>query len=274
MDDIMRETLFNQAKAWTLQAGALIRENMHHPLNIDTKSGPKDLVTDMDREVEFFFARKIKQQFPDHFLLSEEGYGDDVFPKKGTIWIIDPIDGTMNFVHQRQNFAISVGVYHEGIGEIGIIYNVINNELFTATRGSGAFKNGTKLDKLDKTKTLQTSMVCLNHHWLTPNRVVDEKVMHQLIKDVRGTRTYGSAALELASVAEGVVDAYLTMRLEPWDVAAGRVVLEEVGGIISNVDGQAVDPFMRDSILACNPVIQKTLVNNYLAVGRKKQKKT
>src|SRR5699024_2716654 len=110
MDEITREILFNQTRAWVLEAGALIREKMHRPLTIDTKSNPNDLVTQLDQEVEFFFAEKIKQQFPNHFILSEEGYGDQNIDRDGTVWVIDPIDGTMNFVHQKKNFAISIGI--------------------------------------------------------------------------------------------------------------------------------------------------------------------
>src|SRR5699024_8029446 len=108
MDEITREILFNRVRAWVLEAGALIREKMYRPLTIDTKSNPNDLVTQLDQEVEFFFAKKIKRYFSDHMIVSEEGYGDKQINKDGTVWIIDPIDGTMNFVHQKKNFAISI----------------------------------------------------------------------------------------------------------------------------------------------------------------------
>src|SRR5690625_4992012 len=109
MDVIKREILFNRIRAWILEAGALIRDKINDPRIISTKSNPKDLVTEMDRKIELFFATKIKQFYPNHLLLSEEGYGDKEINNRDTIWIIDPIDGTMNFVHQKQNFAISIG---------------------------------------------------------------------------------------------------------------------------------------------------------------------
>src|SRR5690625_4600573 len=112
MDTIEREILFNRTRAWMLEAGALIREKINDPRKVSTKSNPKDLVTEMDRAVEFFFATKIKEFYPNHLLLGEEGYGDSVINQTDTVWIIDPIDGTMNFVHQKQNFAISIGIYH------------------------------------------------------------------------------------------------------------------------------------------------------------------
>ncbi|MEI3606766.1 inositol monophosphatase family protein [Pseudogracilibacillus sp. SE30717A] len=269
MDVITRETLFNRVRAWILEAGAIIRNQINDPLEINTKSNPKDLVTEMDRKVEFFFASKIKQYYPEHLLLSEEGYGDTFENVSGTVWIIDPIDGTMNFVHQKQNFAISIGIYEHGIGEIGFIYDVMNNNLYSALRGNGAFKNTKRLAPLNKNKTIHESIICLNHYWLTKNRIVDETVMQQLIKDVRGTRTYGSAALEFAYVAEGVVDAYISMGLEPWDIAAGRIIIEEVDGVTTNISGDKVNMLERTSILTCNPSIQKDLIHTYLLKAKK-----
>src|SRR5699024_6741566 len=245
-----------------------IRNKINDPLTIKTKSNPKDLVTEMDRKVEFFFAAKIKRYYPEHRLLSEEGYGDTLTDSSGTVWIIDPIDGTMNFVHQKQNFAISIGVYEHGVGEIGFIYDVMNNNLFSAMRGNGAFKNARKLSPLDSGKKLHESILWLNHYCLSENRLVDEKVMQQLIKDVRGTRTYGSAALEFAYVAEGAADAYITMRLEPWDIAAGRIILGEVGGKLTDIHGETTEMLDRTSIVACNPSIQANLLE-YLSKAKK-----
>lgn len=264
MNDIFRETLFNRLRDWMLQAGAMIREQIYDPLTINTKSNPKDLVTDMDRKVEFFFAGKIKHFYPDHILVSEEGYGDDPASVKGTIWIVDPIDGTMNFVNQKKNFAISIGIYHDGIGEIGMVYDVMSNQLYSGLRGEGAYRNDMKLPKLDVHKRLENSIICLNHHWLTPNRAVDERYLHKLIKDVRGSRSTGSAALELMHVAEGSADAYITMYLSPWDFAAGRIILQETGGVISNIEGKTIGILDRSSVIASNPAIANTLIQAYL----------
>src|SRR5690625_550643 len=269
MDVIKRETLFNRVRSWILEAGALIRNKINDPLTIDTKSNPKDLVTEMDRKVEFFFASKIKRYYPKHLLLSEEGYGDQLSHSDGLVWVIDPIDGTMNFVHQKQNFAISIGIYKQGIGEIGFIYDVMNNNLYSAMRNNGAYKNDRRLKPLEGNKHLHESIICLNHYWLSKNRLVDEKIMHQLVKDVRGTRTYGSAALEFAYVAEGAADAYISMSLEPWDIAAGKIIVKEVGGVTTNIFGEEIGMLDRTSIVTCNPSIQKTLTGNYLLKAKK-----
>src|SRR5690606_29065843 len=157
------------------------------------------------------------------------------------VWVLDPIDGTMNFVHQKQNFAISLAVYDEGVGEIGFIYDVMNDNLYSALKDGGAYKNNKKLPPLNPHKRLNEAVISINHRWLIENRYVDEKVMQQLVRNVRGTRTYGSAAIEFGYVAEGAIDAYITMRLEPWDIAAGRIIVAEVGGLTTNIVGERVN---------------------------------
>jgi|SRR5699024_196641 len=264
MDLVVRETLFNHVRSWMLDAGALIKDSIDDPLTISTKSNVNDLVTEVDQNVEKFFAKKIKEHYKDHLLLSEEGFGDNLKDTKGTVWIIDPIDGTMNFINQKRNFAISIGIYHEGIGEIGFVYDVMANNLYSAMRDGGAFKNDQRLPLLNQNIALEESIICLNHYWLCENRLIDEKVMQSLVKDVRGTRTYGSAALEFAHVAEGIIEAYLTMRLEPWDIAAGRIIVTEVGGKVTNINGEEVGMLERSSIITGNPNVHKKIVSEYL----------
>src|SRR5699024_9784418 len=204
MEQSTRQALFKQAREWVLEAGRTIREKIDDPLVIDTKSNENDLVTTMDKETEQFFASKIKGKYPGHLLFGEEGYGDKIESLDGTIWIVDPIDGTMNFVHQKRNFAISIGIYHDGIGEIGLIYDVMGDVLYHAQRNSGAYKNNQQLKQLSFSVDLRESILGLNHFWLCENSLVDERVMQRLVRTVRGTRSTGSAALEMAYVAEGV----------------------------------------------------------------------
>lgn len=269
MEISIRDDIFEHAKKWVLEAGNIIRQKINDPLDIDTKSNPNDLVTTMDKETEKFFVEKIKSTYPGHLLLSEEGFGDEIPSLKGTIWIIDPIDGTMNFVQQKRNFAISVGIFQDGIGEIGLIYNVMEDILYYAKRGEGAFKNGTALPSLKKGLVLEESVIGLNHLWLCENRLVDEKVMQDLVKTARGSRTYGSAALEFAFVAEGVLEGYLTMSLSPWDVAAGMVMVNEVGGVTTTIDGKAIDMLKRNSVFVGHPDVHKRIIDDFISKGRK-----
>ncbi|GGA83554.1 inositol monophosphatase family protein [Ornithinibacillus halotolerans] len=269
MDSATRENIYLAAKKWILEAGKQIRENIDKPIEVGSKTNPNDLVTSMDKNTEKYFLEKIKTNYPNHFLLSEEGFGDVLHTLDGIVWIIDPIDGTMNFVQQKRNFAISIGIYHDGIGEIGLIYNVMEDVLYHAKRGEGAYKDEYKLPPLNTNMVLEESVIGLNHLWLCENKLVDEKYMQKLIKTARGSRTYGSAALELAFVAEGILEGYLTMGLSPWDFAAGMILIEEVGGITTNIDGGSIDMLQRNSVFAGNPTVHKQIITNFLSKGRK-----
>ncbi|UOR12967.1 inositol monophosphatase family protein [Halobacillus amylolyticus] len=265
MDKIHRNQLYTQAKEWVLEAGQRIRSKIDDPRTIETKSNANDLVTEMDQETEQFFAEKIRETYEDHLVFGEEGFGDEIKSLDGTIWIIDPIDGTMNFVHQKRNFAISVGIYQDGIGEIGIIYNVMEDTIYTAKRGEGAYKNNRQLAQLPEESLLKQAIFALNTTWMLPeNPYVSHQGIHELVKTLRSTRTYGSAALEFAFVAEGVIDGYLTMTLMPWDIAAGMVILKEVGGTVTTAGGQDVDMLNKTTILACHPMLHDEVLETFV----------
>jgi len=268
MNEDLRINLYEQAKEWIYKAGENIRLKMNGPLTVDTKSDAKDLVTTLDKETEKYLAATIKKTYPDHKLISEEGYGDELQTLDGIVWIVDPIDGTMNFVEQKRNFAISVGIYEDGIGEIGFIYNVMDDILYSARRGEGAYKNDRQLPALQDELLLDESLLSLTHFWLCDNRLVDKNNMMDLVQKVRGTRSYGSAALEFAMVAEGVLDGYLSMKLSPWDVAAGMIIVHEVGGITTAIDGGSVNMLRNQAIITAHPEIIETIIEQYLQSGK------
>lgn len=261
-----KQQVYETAKTWIEDIGGVIRDNIDQPRDIDTKSNPNDLVTEMDKRVEQFFAEKIRQCYPHHNILSEEGFGDDVKSLEGTTWIIDPIDGTMNFVHQKRNFAISLAVFHDGIGEIGFVYDVMANTLYEAKRGEGALKNGQVLKPLTKEKKLEESIYMLNTLWTTENKVVDEVKIRKLVQTVRGVRTYGAAALEFCYLAEGIADGYVSFNLQPWDVAAGFVILNEVGGVLKQLDGQSLSFLNQEPLVAGHHMIVEATLKDYLTL--------
>ncbi|GGF12103.1 inositol-1-monophosphatase [Halobacillus andaensis] len=268
MESQTREHLFEKAKDFVYEAGQRIKEKIHEPRTIETKSNPNDLVTEMDQSTEKFFAESIRNEFPEHRLFGEEGFGDDIQDLKGIVWIVDPIDGTMNFVHQKRNFAISVGIYEEGVGQIGIIYDVMAGALYTAVRGQGAFKNDEPL-KLMNERSMEQSILALNTSWLIPeNPHIEHKGVEELVKRIRSTRSYGSAALEFAYVAEGVLDGYLTMTLMPWDIAAGKIIVNEVGGLVTTADGQELDMLNKTTVLASHPDIHKEIIDQYVELKK------
>ncbi|KGX88774.1 inositol monophosphatase family protein [Pontibacillus litoralis] len=268
MNNKDKQMIYYKAKEFVLEAGERIRQKMHCPFVIETKSNPNDLVTEIDQDTERFFAERIRSEFPTHRLLGEEGLGDHVKDLQGTLWIVDPIDGTMNFVHQKRNFAISVAVYQDGVGEIGLIYDVMTDCLYHAKRGEGAYKNGDLLRPLSKEKSLAEAIVGVNGIWATENTRVHKEGIQQLIRKVRGTRSYGSAALEFAYVAEGIMDAYVTMRLSPWDIAAGMVLVQEVGGMTTQANGKAVNMLMTNSIVATNKAIHQEIMEQYITLKK------
>lgn len=256
----------NNAKNWAREAGQFIRNSFSKKLEIQTKSNPNDLVTVIDKKTEKFFIEKIREMYPNHKIVGEEGFGDSISSMDGIVWVIDPIDGTMNFVHMQRNFAISIGIYEDGIGQIGLIYDVVLDELYHARRGHGAYLNEIQLAPLKKTR-ISEAIMGLNATWVTKNSRIDPSILGALVYDLRGTRSYGSAALEFAYVASGRLDGHISLRLSPWDFAAGKVLVEELGGIVTDLRGKPVDLLKQNSILMANPGIHEVVLENYLNNG-------
>lgn len=263
------EQIFQHAKKWILAAGETIRLKINDSMIIDTKSNPNDLVTTLDKETEYYLATQIKKEYPKHLLFSEEGYGDHVTSLDGVVWIVDPIDGTVNFVEQKRNFAISIGIFIDGVGEMGFVYDVMSDVLYSAKKNGGAFKNEQRLPSLKSELKLEEAILGFNHYWLCENDVIEVEAMQKLVGRIRGSRAYGSAALKLAFVAEGIVDGYLTMNLAPWDIAGGMIIAQEVGAVTTNLSGNKVNMLTHDSTLTCHPAISEEVINHYLKHGLK-----
>lgn len=261
------EKIDAHAKQWVKEAGEIIRLSFDKTLNIQTKSNPNDLVTNIDKEIEQFFIRKIKEVYSDHKIMGEEGFGDEFNNPDGIVWLIDPIDGTMNFIHQQRNFAISLGIYENGIGRIGLVYDVVHDELYHAIRGKGAYMNDKLLPPL-KEAGVKEAIIALNATWVMENNRIDHNLLIPLARDARGTRSYGTAALEMVFVATGRIDAYLSMRLAPWDFGGGTVIVEELGGIVTNLRGEKLNYLSKDSLLVAKPGLHQTIIRDYLKDGK------
>ncbi|WP_050614642.1 inositol monophosphatase family protein [Bacillus testis] len=259
MDEKYWEKLKSYAMAWMKEAGQQIKQSFGQVLHIETKSDRTDLVTDIDKEIEVFLRDKVTAAFPNHKIVAEEGMGEQVENLDGIVWFIDPIDGTSNFIHQQRNFAISIGIYDDGVGIIGLIYDVVHDEMYHARRGAGAYMNDTRLLPLEPA-TLENSMIALNASWLLPKKTISMNAVIRLVRGARATRSFGSAAIELASAAAGRIDAYMSMRLAPWDFAAGAVLIEEVGGVISDIKGNQVDFLKGGTFLVAKPGLHEEIV--------------
>ncbi|KUP08799.1 inositol monophosphatase [Bacillus coahuilensis m2-6] len=257
------EKINEQAIQWIKEAGSKIRASFLQQLKIETKTNRNDLVTNMDKETEQFFIKKLMKLYTDHRILGEEGFGDVVEDENGVIWVIDPIDGTMNFVHQQRNFAISIGIYEDGIGQLGYIYDVVHDELYHARKGFGAFLNDQRLSPLSEVE-IEDAVIGVNALWVTDNHRINRHVLGPLVQNVRGTRSYGSAAMEIAYVASGRLDSYITMRLSPWDFAGGKVIVEEVGGVVTSLTGEPLTITSKSSVFISKPGLHQKISEKYL----------
>lgn len=253
----------NYAKQWVKEAGAKIKASFETTLNIETKTNPNDLVTNMDKEIEEYFVNQIKKTYPSHRIFGEEGMGNNIEDLKGFVWIIDPIDGTVNFIHQQRNFAISLAIYEDGIGKVGMVYDVVHDELYHAIKGEGAYLNETKLSPLPKVH-VDKAVISINASWVIKNEKINPEILAALVNDVRGTRSYGSAAIEMAYIASGRLDAYLTMRLAPWDYAAGAILIKETGGSVTDLFGKELDFVNGGTFLGAKPGLHEDILEKYI----------
>ncbi|MBM5719292.1 inositol monophosphatase family protein [Listeria ivanovii] len=247
------------ARLWIMEAAAKIKKSFKETLDIDIKSGRNDLVTNMDKETESFFAGQIKEHFPEHRLFGEEGIADSITDLNGVVWILDPIDGTLNFVEQQRDFAISLAIYEDGSGKLAYIYDVVRDELYFGEKGKGATVNGRPIQKIDPNRELQDALLIAN---LSVTRKFP--TMWEAVKVSRGLRLHGAASLEYMDVATGRAGAYLSANLAPWDIAAGKIIVEELGGIVTRMDGEKINMLEKGTSMVATPKIHQTLLDNYL----------
>jgi len=231
------------------RAGNYIRKEIDHAYAIEEKTNRSDLVTEIDKEVERMLVKGIGEVYPDHGIFGEEGMAERPKTLDGTIWFVDPIDGTMNFIRQKRLFAISIAIMVDGVLTFGFVYDVMADELFHARRGGGSFMNGVRLERLEE-KKVKDALLCMNATWVTRNRRIDPSLLGPVVTDSIGCRAIGAASLELAWVAAGRVDGYITMRNMPWDYAAGQLLIEELGGVVGSIEGTPMDFMGQTSVLA------------------------
>lgn len=239
------------------RAGSYQRLHFATPVRVDMK-GDKDLVTEVDRESERLIVEHLSSRFPGSNFLAEEGN----YPHSGSSlrWIIDPVDGTTNFAHGFPWFCTSIGLEAEGKLVAGVIYNPVYNELFTAIRGGGAFLNGRRL-KVSNHAPLAASLLGTGFPYdcaSDPANNFAGFIAFQ--KAARGIRRAGAAALDLAGVAAGRLDGFWELKLKPWDVAAGILLVEEAGGRVTTFDGSPYRIGENDRILASNNLIHNEMI--------------
>jgi len=226
-------------------------------MTVQYKTSWSDLLTEVDTAVEQAVRSSVLAQFAGHGFVGEEGGGG--WEREYT-WVLDPVDGTTNFAHTLPNFVCSLACYRGREAVVGAVYDPSRDELFSARRGAGAFLNGAPV-QVDPAATLNESLIATNLMWdMREERAANLPGMQELGCHVRGIRSLGAAALELAYVACGRLSAYMQWRLSPWDFGAGALLVAEAGGRVTRADGLPLDPTQRGSILASNGKIHDAIV--------------
>lgn len=206
------------------EAKDFILEKVNAGVHVDTKSSRNDFVTNVDKAVETFLTSAINENFENQNFITEEGMVEN--SNKGQVWIIDPIDGTTNFIYQKQYFAISIAYYEDAKPVFGIVYDVMADEMFVGIAGEGAYLNGKKIEKLDQTETI--SDVIYSGGLSFPKYFNEDPVSFN--SKIIAHRNLGSAAIEICHIATGRLHVYFARSLNLWDVGAALIILNEVGG--------------------------------------------
>ena len=239
-----------------LKAGALLKEKFNQNYEIHYK-GEINLVTEADKLSEDLIVTTIVRNFPDHGIVSEES---PAIIKNGKMrWIIDPLDGTTNYAHRYPVFCVSIALENDGIIVLGVIYDPMREELFTAIRGKGAYLNDKKL-KVSPTKEISCSLLATGFPYdIRSSRDNNLDYFNSMAKKVQAIRRAGAAALDIAYVAAGRFDGFWELKLMPWDMAAGCLMVAEAGGAVSTIFGDRWDITSPD-VLASNGLIQEQMV--------------
>jgi myo-inositol-1(or 4)-monophosphatase len=240
-----------------LAAGQVQKRYFRRDVAVE-KKGVIDLVTAADLEVERNFRALMAERFPDHAVLGEEQGGQRISTSRFR-WIVDPIDGTTNFAHGVALFCSSIALEIDGQLAVGVVYDPIAEELFTAERGVGAWLNGAPLRASSCTR-LVDALLCTGFPYTVreePKRLIE--TFGAFIREAQGVRRLGSAALDLCYVAAGRLDGFWEDKLQPWDMAAGALILEEAGGRVTDFFDVPVDMF-RGQILASNGPLHASML--------------
>jgi len=258
MPGAAQSELLARMTAISREAGRLIMTYFERRIGYEYK-GDVDLVTEADRASEKLIVERIRQHFPSHDIVGEEGTRKDT--GSDYRWYVDPLDGTTNFAHGYPVFCVSLGV--EGTDGIvaGVLYDPTRDELFAAEKGSGASLNGRPI-QVSNTKKLSESLLATGFPSHKRHKNPNIHFYHQLTLRSHGLRRAGSAALDLANVASGRYDGFWEFNLNPWDTAAGVLLVTEAGGTVSRFDGS---PWRIDSseTLASNRILHNELMENF-----------
>jgi myo-inositol-1(or 4)-monophosphatase len=253
-----------------IAAGERLRKHYGRVKSVQYKAGEAtNLVTNVDRDVEDFVKARIRKLYPYDSILAEESPLENEDAQRR--WIIDPLDGTTNFAHGLSYFSISIGVEVEREVVAGGVYDPIHRELFFARKGKGATLNGKRI-QVSQTTTLGGSLLVTGFPYdIHEHPEQSLPYFHALIQHAQGIRRLGSAALDLCYVAASRFDGFFEVYLNPWDTAAGSLILRESGGIITDFKGREYSIYQRE-LAASNGLIQKEMLTVLKRVRKQLQK--
>ena len=243
------------------EAGALLMGYFHRRVKVEYK-GDVDLVTEADRASEALITRRIRERWPGHNIMGEEGTRTEQGSEYR--WYVDPLDGTTNFAHSYPVFCVSLGVEYRNQRVAAAVFDPTRNEMFTAEKGGGAFLNGEPI-RVSSVSNLAECLVATGFPSHKRHKNPNIFFYHQITLKTHGVRRAGSAALDLCNVACGRFDGFWEFNLNPWDTAAGVLIVEEAGGRVTRFDGQ---PFRIDSqeTLASNGRVHEALLREFQSI--------
>lgn len=249
------------------KAGEWIKLKLGTHEALDEKTSSRDLVTEVDKGAEKLIRRLLQAHFPEHAILGEEGVAPGAAASQAALaqvqdeeylWIVDPIDGTTNFVHSFPFFSVSIALAHRGEVIVGVIYDPIKDEMFVAEKGKGAYLRGKKM-VVSTEKQLSDSLLATGFPGDAKAALpLNMAMLQDVVPRVRNIRSSGSAALHLAYVAAGRLSGFWEIGLNAWDIAAGALLVQEAGGRISGIDTTTYDLSVRD-VVATNGYLQSEL---------------
>ena len=254
-----QQPTLDQVITWAKEAGELVRARFADE-HIICYKGEVDVVTESDRQSEDYLLAQIGSNFPQHAILTEES-GSHAGENEH-LWIIDPLDGTINYSHRLPVYSISIAYQYHGQLQLGVVFDPTLNECFSAERGKGAFLNGKRITASDTTEIIKSLMVTGFPY--DRNSEIFQRALRlfcHMTTVTQGVRRLGSAALDLCYVACGRMDAYWELSIHPWDIAAAALIAQEAGALVSDIHGQA--EFMKEpyAIIGSAPGIYRQLLD-------------
>jgi len=238
-------------KAMAYSAGEILRAGFEHPDRGLKLKSEIDPVTETDLKSEKYLLGEINTRFPGHHIVAEES-GDNHADTSHS-WYIDPVDGTSNFAHGLPIFCVSIGHAHNGVMTLGVVYNPISDEMFSAEKGKGAFLNDKPIHTAAQTELNRSMLVTGFPYDRFTSPINNLAFFNTFALKVRSIRRLGSAALDLCYIAAGRMNGYWEFKMQPWDMAAGGLIATEAGALVTKMDGdpQIIDPPF--SLVAANP---------------------